>query len=589
MIIHESRCQIAGRLESKDPAQKQPNPTPGRKPVIQDQPDLSLDLLQSTCGNLATLRLLNQHVQAKDAKLSHPSEPSEQQADRMAARVLSAPEPDLKAHLPDSSQLIRGAGRSHTVATEAGDDGYTRTQDPSSKPFEALQSINRPVVSLKSGANPLPPSVRGFFEPRFGRDLSDVRIHTGHSDSQTAEALNARAFTLGHHLFFGAHQWAPQTARGRHLIAHELSHVVQQAGPPSETRDRIFRAEEDREAGSLGSVLASATAAALISGFSGAMEALASEPVSDQSQYEQTYRLHLQIAIILLEEAASKARARGNSLFGRAVSGNCLPVSNTLLKYFAPFSKMTWLPIVTHAAFDARFWDFKVDCAAGEAKLFQKAGKPSEAIDEMFDNLGIWTFDCAEYLQVAQWYAQRHTMGAAAFNAKITNLGGLVLKPHGSTGIVANETYVRRAPGDTFYRESNITNQTEPSDKMEWELLDVAPIGTRVTFTNAAAPTESGTSRGWWAFGNENTLKMGDNQYAAHPMGTLSREEIECRLAARGHVQELKEAGKSSAMARIILLNQLIAECKAGRPRELIRKYIQEKIFISRIEFFKIY
>jgi hypothetical protein len=124
---------------------------------------------------------------------------------------------------------------------------------------------------------------------------------------------------------------------------------------------------------------------------------------------------------------------------------------------------------------------------------------------------------------------------------------------------------------------------------MEWELLDAAPIGAQVIFTNAAAPTESGTPRGWWSFGNENTLKVGDNQYAAHPMGTLSREEIECRLAAFGHVMELKEAGKLSAWKRKYLRYQLMAECEAGKPREIIRKYIRDKIYISKIRFFKIY
>ena len=65
----------------------------------------------------------------------------------------------------------------------------------------------------------------------------------------------------------------------------------------------------------------------------------------------------------------------------------------------------------------------------------------SNPIDEMFDNLHLWTFDCAEYLQVAQWYAQRHTMGAESFDAKMTGLGGLTLRPHGSTGIMTKESY----------------------------------------------------------------------------------------------------------------------------------------------------
>jgi hypothetical protein len=179
-------------------------------------------------------------------------------------------------------------------------------------------------------------------------------------------------------------------------------------------------------------------------------------------------------------------------------------------------------------------------------------------------------------------------MGAEAFDKKITGLGGLTLRSHGSTGIITKEIYIRKGPHAPFYRENNITMQSEPSDKKDFQLLDEAPVGTRITWTNTAAPTLSDPAGRWWPFGNENAIKMGNNQFAAHPFGTISQDEIECRLAARGYVKEMEEAGKSSPFSRAALLNTLVAECKAGRPRVEIHKYILDKIYVSRIEFFKL-
>ncbi len=78
----------------------------------------------------------------------------------------------------------------------------------------------------KSGGSPLPADLRGFMEPRFGTDFSDVRIHVGPEDRRAARRIGARAFTLGRHIWFGE----GETPANRKLLAHELTHVVQQTG-----------------------------------------------------------------------------------------------------------------------------------------------------------------------------------------------------------------------------------------------------------------------------------------------------------------------------------------------------------------------
>ena len=84
------------------------------------------------------------------------------------------------------------------------------------------------IHSFKGTGQPLPASERTFFEPRFGRDFSNVRVHTDNRAARTAQAINARAFTLGRDVVFGSGQFAPGAHFSRKLLAHELAHVVQQ-------------------------------------------------------------------------------------------------------------------------------------------------------------------------------------------------------------------------------------------------------------------------------------------------------------------------------------------------------------------------
>src|ERR1700686_2772668 len=83
---------------------------------------------------------------------------------------------------------------------------------------------------LKETGVPLNPSVRWFMESRFGLALDDVRVHTCPQAHAAAQTLNARAFTVGKDIFFAEGEYAPQSARGLRLLAHELVHVVQQRG-----------------------------------------------------------------------------------------------------------------------------------------------------------------------------------------------------------------------------------------------------------------------------------------------------------------------------------------------------------------------
>lgn len=111
------------------------------------------------------------------------------------------------------------------------------------------------INSLRSrGGSPLGNAERNFFEPRFGRDFSDVRVHAGPDAAKIARQVNARAFTIGRDVVFGAGEYRPDTNDGRRLMAHELTHTVQQgaagktlAAKPVLQRQTMLRRERNEQ------------------------------------------------------------------------------------------------------------------------------------------------------------------------------------------------------------------------------------------------------------------------------------------------------------------------------------------------------
>lgn len=100
------------------------------------------------------------------------------------------------------------------------------------------------IESLRGHGEPLSAPVRTFMETRFGRDFSRVHVHTGTAGTEAAALVNARAFTLGENIVFGASQYAPASEVGKRLIAHELAHVVQQDQAPGSSESAASRARD---------------------------------------------------------------------------------------------------------------------------------------------------------------------------------------------------------------------------------------------------------------------------------------------------------------------------------------------------------
>jgi Domain of unknown function (DUF4157) len=98
-------------------------------------------------------------------------------------------------------------------------------------------TVARAVVPSGSAGRPLDRAARALLEPRFGHDFGQVRVHTDAAADLAARELGARAFTSGRDIVFARDQYAPHTPAGRRLLAHELTHVVQQRSAPRPSPD----------------------------------------------------------------------------------------------------------------------------------------------------------------------------------------------------------------------------------------------------------------------------------------------------------------------------------------------------------------
>ena len=95
---------------------------------------------------------------------------------------------------------------------------------------EATAEVETAIAGARGAGQPLDSNVRGQMETSFGADFGGVRVHTGSEADTLNRAVHARAFTTGHDIFFRTGEYNPQSSGGRELLAHELTHVVQQTG-----------------------------------------------------------------------------------------------------------------------------------------------------------------------------------------------------------------------------------------------------------------------------------------------------------------------------------------------------------------------
>jgi len=196
--------------------------------------------LQQTFGNQAVQRLLRSRVIQARLNISQPGDPFEQEADRVAEKVMRMPAPAVqRACAPCSS-----GGPPCSKCESEQEKLVQRRVEPSTDSVQA--SVPDNFLHNLGPGQPLDLSTRAFFEPRFGHDFGGVRVHTSPRAAESASVVNALAYTVGHEIVFGAGQYSPNSASGRSLLAHELVHVIQN-GSSSIQRKCTACAEDDRK------------------------------------------------------------------------------------------------------------------------------------------------------------------------------------------------------------------------------------------------------------------------------------------------------------------------------------------------------
>lgn len=167
--------------------------------------------------------------------VSRPTDPAEREAERAAGALVRGDSVQVSKTSPPTAAGAGAAVQRRCAACEEdekreaeGGARVQRTAETSQTPAHAAPPA--PAQPITSGGEPLSRAVRDYFEPRLGADLGAVRIHGGAAAAASARQFAARAYTYGQHIVVGSPGLDPDAPAGRHLLAHELAHTVQQSG-----------------------------------------------------------------------------------------------------------------------------------------------------------------------------------------------------------------------------------------------------------------------------------------------------------------------------------------------------------------------
>jgi peptidoglycan hydrolase-like protein with peptidoglycan-binding domain len=217
--------------------------------------------------------------------MGEPNDRFEREADRVADQVTRMADTEM-AHTGMAAISAPVVPHIQRLCAECEED-LVQAKQAQRQASGVRPQLEQHIRMLHDNGQPLPVLVRGYFEPRFKCDFSSVRIHTGTQASQAAREFNARAFTTGRNIFLGSGEYNPATARGRHLLAHELTHVVQQGS--AEPRGMVRPAGERK--GSVPSLQCQTEDETIEPAFSavGSEDDLQSEPYTSNARLQRAF------------------------------------------------------------------------------------------------------------------------------------------------------------------------------------------------------------------------------------------------------------------------------------------------------------
>jgi hypothetical protein len=150
-------------------------------------------------------------------------DPLEAEADAMADKVMRMPENTFIQRKCKHCEEEEKAQRKPLAS-------FIQKKETSGSGTVVSDTVNNQIASTRGGGSSLDSATKNFMESRFGSDFSDVRIHTGQYASQLSSDLNAQAFTVGNDIYFNSGKYTPESNSGKFLLAHELTHTIQQQG-----------------------------------------------------------------------------------------------------------------------------------------------------------------------------------------------------------------------------------------------------------------------------------------------------------------------------------------------------------------------
>jgi hypothetical protein len=205
--------------------------------------------------------------------ISKPSDPLEIQADQVANSVMAKTDPSSQGSIVGEEKIQRKCSACEEKIHRKCSACEEEVQRKCDACEEEVQRKENPHVSESTNENtatdlwprihnvfrtgrPLPEHLLGFYEERMGYDFSGVRIHTQQQADEVARDINARAFTYRNHLVFASGEYQPDTYSGRHLLAHELTHVVQQGAalPANVVEEQVAPVDNDAISSAAGSI-----------------------------------------------------------------------------------------------------------------------------------------------------------------------------------------------------------------------------------------------------------------------------------------------------------------------------------------------
>ncbi len=182
---------------------------------------------QSTVTEVKNSSPQKGHFFQPKLSINQPNDVYEQEADHMADRVMRMPDP-----FASQDSFFKPAN--HTIQRKCAhceqEDKMLHRKESSTSEVAGSSQLDSYVSSLSTAGQSLSANSRQFFEPRFGHDFSNVRIHTDQVAAKSAESINALAYTTGNNIVFNSGQYSPDSPTGQRLMAHELTHVIQQGG-----------------------------------------------------------------------------------------------------------------------------------------------------------------------------------------------------------------------------------------------------------------------------------------------------------------------------------------------------------------------